>query len=158
MNSFDYQPRAVEFKGTLTTALHELKLYRIVAPSQCERKLPDTVILQRIVAGALSGDDYRHDHRIGFVIVHFAADGDYLLVSTWCGANMLRHRVFALQLTGEHFELVSLQPEHIVACVWELAIMYHERNSWIECVLKTGHCDSVQRAAYLTSVYREAVC
>lgn len=153
MNPFDYVQRAMTFHGVVTTGDKHLKTYRIACASQVETQLPPLTQQQALLAQVLDDDEYPNDHGLGFVIYHFAEDGDYLLVSTWCDANMLRHRVFKIETQHGSWQLISLAATHIIACIWELDIIFHERNAWIEHVLTAGALTAKQRQAYLAKSY-----
>ncbi|EOV9617691.1 hypothetical protein ACN5LY_002270 [Cronobacter dublinensis] len=150
MNPFLYQPRSAVFHGVLEFDDRRLKIYRIASQEQAGVPLPDRDRQRALLREALREDRWPTDHQIGFAIFHFANDGAYLLVSSWCDANMLRHRVFMISPQGR---LEPLDASRIIACVWELAIVWHERNLWIqEAMAQTAYSAAgVQR--YLTQGY-----
>ncbi len=86
------------------------------------------------------------DHEIGFAILHWAADGDYLLINTWYDANMLRSSTFRVDdCDRDPPKLTSLAPLRVIACVWELEIHKFERDAWVREVLEK-HPDSLTEA------------
>ncbi len=100
MNPFLYQPRSAVFHGVLEFDDQRLKIYRIASQEQAGVPLPERDRQRALLREALREDRWPTDHHIGFAIFHFANDGVYLLVSSWCDANMLRHRVFMISPQG----------------------------------------------------------
>lgn len=70
---------------------------------------------------------------IGSLIVHEGKDGVWTLLSFWAGGNMLRTTTFYSPFTDESdFQLLE---RGSMACVWELAVIDHERRAWVKHVL-----------------------
>lgn len=92
------------------------------------------------------------EHGVGFGIVHLARDGDYVLFSRWYDRNMLKHRVYRAQVDeAGTTQLHSMRDTDIAACVWEMALMAHERDAWVEAMSRG--LDSAALEAYLQAVY-----
>lgn len=63
------------------------------------------------------------DHNIGFAIPRWGGEGDCRVFNTWHDANMLQSSVFHVDDGDSNPpRLISLAPERIVACGWELRI------------------------------------
>lgn len=61
---------------------------------------------------------------------------------------MLQNHVFvAIHEDPDHFKLFS--DKGIITCVWELTVIWFERNAWVEHVLKQS--DHPNFDAYLNS-------
>jgi len=150
MNSLNYQKRSVSFLGTQTIGLAQLKMYYLTSEKQASSPVPDAEIQRQLLAQSLDETHCPGEHHIGFAIIHAADDGYYLLVSTWCDANMLRHRVF---IVDSENRLQPLDSTKIIACVWELAVMFYERNFWIELVMTTEKLEDANILRYLQKGY-----
>jgi hypothetical protein len=148
MNPLSYSPRACQFIGRHKVPGSQFKTYAIFAQPEYIHALPNAQILQRWLSDACEGWHNDADHGVGFAIVHFALDGKYLLVSRWCDANMIRHRVFSFK---DSTPLTPLSDISIIACVWELKLMMAERDFWLSTVLKpeSGLDESQRIDAYL---------
>ena len=74
-------------------------------------------------------------YHIATLILHECKEGCFAIINWWIDDNMMQHFVY---LTSPHrpvdFKIYS--DSGIVTCVWELAVLWHERNAWIEHVLK----------------------
>jgi len=155
MNPLSFQPRACCYLGILTVGEYRYKGYQISADLDAPRGAVDNATLCDWLGLASKAWHSDVDHGVGFVIVHFAADGDYLLLSRWTDANMIRHRVFALLPTQGP---LALADSSIIACVWELKLMMAERDAWLDSVLLVE--DSVpvtaRMTAYLEQIYTGA--
>jgi hypothetical protein len=139
-----YEAREVAFKGVVQVSDMHLKWYEITAPERGGACIEPQWFLQ-----ALAGLDdlYKtsepiYGHFAGFVIAHYARDGNYLLASRWCGSNMLRHRVLGFDISGGvPVDVAPLDMEDIIACVWELEVMRFERDQWVRIVMNDLHSD-----------------
>src|SRR5258708_5568442 len=79
-------------------------------------------------------------HGLGFLILHLGENGDYLLVETWTDQDILSHVNYGAAKGGKYR---SDWPGP-GACVWELAVMCHEREAWLRHMLRTdGNPDPV---------------
>jgi hypothetical protein len=87
---------------------------------------------------------------VGFVIVHEGEEGDWVLLDWWT-ADLLRHRAFRSAPGAAAFTPVP--PGEPTACVWELAVIDHERQVWIRHVLATP--DSPDLQAYLDNRFQD---
>ncbi len=150
MNPLNYQKREVSFLGSQTVGTTQLKIYYLTSDKRKSQPVPETERQRQWLAQGLDEADFNGEHHIGFAIIHAADDGDYLLISTWCDANMLRHRVFTI---GDDGRLQSLEKTKIIACVWELAVMFYERNCWIEQVMISETLNEANVQRYLQKGY-----
>jgi hypothetical protein len=100
-----------------------------------------------VVADALPDPAETEDrYGVGFAIVHEGTDGDYVLVDHWFSENMLRNQVYWRR--AQEPALWPAPAGGPTVCVWELAILAHERQAWIDEVLAR---DSRGLTAYLDS-------
>ncbi|BET98876.1 hypothetical protein [Xenorhabdus taiwanensis] len=150
MNLLNYQKRAVSFLGTQTIGQTQLKMYYLTSEKQKETPTPNAELRRQWLTQGLDEVHFPGEHHIGFAIIHAADDGYYLLISTWCDANMLRHQVFII---SDENRLQPLDNTKIIACVWELAVMFYERNYWIEQVMTTEKLEEANIQRYLQKGY-----
>ncbi len=150
MNPLKFQQREVRFLGTQTVGKTQLKTYYLTSEKQASLPVPDAQRQQQWLTQGLDDADFSGEHHLGFAIIHAADDGNYLLISTWCNANMLRHRVFTI---GNDGRLQPLEKTKIIACVWELAVMFYERNCWIEQVMISERLEEANVQRYLQKGY-----
>ena len=142
-----YAPREVRWLGELDSDGWRLKRYGIVGPGQmlamdglgdwedrCAEMLPGE--------GADAGRP-----GVGFVIVHAGNGWEYLVVCWWDSGNELCVRM----LTRRVGEVVWGEPlETQSFCVWDMELMWHERNAYVECVLcdARGDLDGYLKAVF----------
>ncbi|WP_431771245.1 hypothetical protein [Streptomyces cucumeris] len=127
-----YHRRTTEFLGLHRLAGHLLKLYAIEAPGRTVAPRATEKALE------LATDQLRLDRHSGSVglacgIVHAGGDGDYVLVHTWIEGYMSRLAVF----TGPAGAPESMRPAPagLAPCVWEAAVLGHERTVYVDRVL-----------------------
>jgi hypothetical protein len=129
-----YRKRPIRFVELLRKDGWVVKVYAISAKNE----LPPASMIEQAKALALAelpqpavAEDR---HGAAFVIAHEGADGNYLLLDWWVGGNMLKQRVYQAPIadTSTFTEFTS---SGIIACVWELHLMAHERAAWIEHIM-----------------------
>jgi hypothetical protein len=67
-------------------------------------------------------------------------------VDRWANENELHHKVF-ISPSDQPENLVPSPPDGTVACVWDLQLIWFERNAWVEKVL--GNTKGPDLTAYL---------
>ena len=72
---------------------------------------------------------------VGFAAIHEATLFNQVIVDWWARDNELRHRVHRAWPDAPHdFDEVTATGEAF--CVWELALLAHEREAWLRHVLQ----------------------
>lgn len=149
-----YKPRYLDFLGIYKHIEFSFKLYVIKKLNEpVDRHIIDEV--RSNIAGWLDTLECAGEHyNTGIIVIHFANDGVYVLLSRWVNGNILQHKVYyksSPQQPG--FEIIS--EKGFVFCVWELAVYWHERNFWIEHVLSKPSKPEFDK--YLNSFYTGCV-
>jgi len=134
-----YKSRNINFKELLFVDDWRIKAYMITKKDtfssfltykKAKENLP-TWLMQ------LNSFDQSHDN-IAFLILHEGSEGVFTLVNTWVGSNMLQTHIFITDYNNpEHFRKIS--GDGLSACVWELIIINHESNSWLNNILKISN-------------------
>ncbi|MFN0189730.1 MAG: hypothetical protein ACKVQV_13600 [Bacteroidia bacterium] len=70
-------------------------------------------------------------YKIATLILHVFKDGCYAIINWWTGENMLQNFVYLKE--DEEYKIYS--DRGITTCVWEMAVLWHERNAWVKHVL-----------------------
>ncbi|HYO64360.1 MAG TPA: hypothetical protein VER08_12065 [Pyrinomonadaceae bacterium] len=72
---------------------------------------------------------------VGFVGAHDGRSANFVFIDWWADENELHHHVYAAQ--GDELEsLRYVTPTGLSACVWDLRVQAHEREAWLEEVLR----------------------
>ncbi len=71
---------------------------------------------------------------IGCLILHEGNDGNYIVLNWWTGENMIASKILHSQGNGIYHPI----QEDIISCVWELEVLYFEKRSWTDNILKHG--------------------
>lgn len=118
--------------GIRETAGHLVKTYAIEAPGRTVSER-DAEAALRVADGHLRLARQRGSVGLAVLIVHAGGDGDYLLLHTWIEAYMSDLAVF----TGPAGEPDQLRPGRsgLAPCVWEAAVLAHEREAYVRQVL-----------------------
>ena len=149
-----YRKRSVRFMGLLRADDWRLKEYGI--SYRGERPAPLLVQAARDVAKqrlGLSGGLSNH-YGVGFVGVHEGKTGNFVFVDWWADQNELHHHVYVSPLDSPA-DLEYETPSGLSACIWDLFVIGHERDAWVECVLKSPRDPDLE--TYLETVLNAEV-
>jgi hypothetical protein len=143
MTRFAYQPRPISFLELWRHGSWRIKLYGIAYG----RPAPEAALVDRARGLAKDVLEEVTDHYgVGFVGVHQGKTAHFIFVDWWARENELNHRVFVSEPDAP-MNFVDQTASGVMACVWDLAVIGHERNAWIETVMKSGAGDPFE--AYL---------
>lgn len=143
MSSFSYTPRPIRFIELWRHRAWRMKIYGIASG----RSRPESVYVDRakeLAAGLL--DAATGHYAVGFIGVHQGKTAHFIFVDWWANENELNHHVFISSL-DDPMVFTNATATGVMACVWDLAVIGHERQAWIETVLEPGGGDDF--AAYL---------
>lgn len=87
---------------------------------------------------------------VGFVIFHQGRGVRFLILNWWDRENELFNRVMIRGMVEDDIWVRAREGE--VACVWDLQIVWFEREAWVDTVLRRPEAPDVD--AYLTRVLR----
>lgn len=74
-------------------------------------------------------------YNVGSLILHEGKEGCFAIICWWIDENMLQLFAYLAKRDKPHvFELIS--DKGIISCVWELEVLWFERNAWVEEVMK----------------------
>ena len=150
-----YQSRNVGFFGLHTLGAWRVKMYTIShqarfaavgAFQSALERLP--TMLQEAEAGPWP------TYGQAFVIVHEGRDGVWALYYWWTGGEMLESRLYFAPHTEPTQWRPYPRPGGLV-CVWELEVIIHERQAWIDHVLRRAKAPDF--AAYTECVMPAAI-
>ena len=143
-----YRPRPVQVLELLEYGPWRIKLYKLTA--EHTRLLPELVAeAKRVIRKALPSGARAHDtYSVGFACIHAGLDSNFVFVDWWANENELRHHVFTSSL--ERPLELRRAPEGLIACVFDLQLIWFERNAWVEKVLSNPSGPDVE--AYLKKI------
>jgi hypothetical protein len=144
-----YRRRPVRFLDYWRLDGWTLKVYGIAY--QGERPGDALLAAARQVAATRlqqSAADSNHYH-LGFVGIHQGKTGNFVFVDWWADENELHHHVYVSPADNPE-ALEYRTPSGLSACVWDLRVIGHEREAWLQAVLKAYPQPDGQ--AYLTNV------
>ncbi|WMX45117.1 hypothetical protein RGF97_09960 [Streptomyces roseicoloratus] len=130
--SEEHHTRTVRPLGTRETAGHLLKVYGIEAPGRTVGEA-ETAPALRLAADHLALGRHRGSLGLAVLLVHAGADGDYVLVHSWIEGHMSDLAIW----TGPAARPEALRPGRagLAPCVWEAAVLAHEREAFVHHVL-----------------------
>ncbi|MEM9411314.1 MAG: hypothetical protein AAGA30_09390 [Planctomycetota bacterium] len=123
-----YESRFTQFMGLCEVNHWTLKQYFIVGPNQQLKEKSLDLARQFLQQQPLWPQDLQSGY--GFMTLHFGEEANWLLLDLWAD-DILRHFLFmAAHESPDHF--VPGPDNGTMACVWEMAILQHERDAWVK--------------------------
>jgi len=150
----EYNQRPIRYLGLWEIGGLKLKAYGITCGQiRLEQKLIDAalrVAQERIAASARNTNHYG----VGFVGIHQGETGDFVFVDWWADENELHHHVY-VSPSGKPDDLEYKTPTGLSACVWDLYLIGHERDAWVNHVLKKNRAPDLD--GYLNEILNDDV-
>ena len=131
-----YQKRKIAFRELLNINDWKVKSYTITKNNffQAESVYKNTLKLLPEWLEMENSFNAKHDNA-AFLIFHEATEGVFILVNWWVGQNMLNSHVFVVR-HGRPGVPEKISGDGLVACVWEMEVMNHERMAWLNHMMK----------------------
>lgn len=131
-----YQPRKIRFERIIEVRQWRLKYYSLIFDSSSiDEKIIRSVEL-KLETWLKQADNYKLTiYHVGTLIIHKWRGGYFAIINWWTDENMLQHFVY-LATNDNPTEFNLFSDKGIVTCIWELEILWFERNAWVNDVLK----------------------
>jgi len=135
-NITQYQIRPIRFIGLENFEEWTFKVYSISCRLEKANQLwIDSAINQFPIWIRNVNNTNKKNYRVATLIVHEGREGCFAIISCWVDENMLQlFAYFAGDIQKVDFQLIS--DKGLVSCVWELAILWFERNAWVNLVMQ----------------------
>jgi len=75
------------------------------------------------------------NYKIGTVIIHEAKDSILTIVNWWVYENVIQNHVYLSEFDSPN-NIEDYSNKGVQFCVWEMSILWYERNLWVESILK----------------------
>lgn len=133
MNTWQpYRPRLIRAAGVLSLAGWRLKTYEISFDDSAAQRGEFSLGLARASSFLPQPPASANRGGAGFLIFHSGASDHYLICGWWDAQNELFIRTLARPRDREEWD--ESGQRHSI-CVWDLDVIWHERNAWIACML-----------------------
>ena len=131
-----YQTRSIRFLGLEKHEEWTIKVYSISSKNEyADQNLITTAkanLPQWLEKASINS---LPNYQVATLIIHEGREACFAIVSWWVDENMLQLFAYSSSAANPHqFQLIS--DKGVVSCVWEMAILWFERNAWVEEVLK----------------------
>ena len=131
-----YAPREAGFVSLVDRPDAIIKLNAIHAKGLSALD-PATVASARAViekAELASGGGFSESAQLGagFAVLHVGQQGIWLLLHLWMPGGIASRHLWRSDIGRSNFEPA---PDHLMACVWELAVVDFERRAWKDTAL-----------------------
>lgn len=148
-----YQKRPIRFIEILQHKDWKIKLYSISIANK-------SVSHENIERAKLHLDEWLsksslhklESYKVATLILHQGKEGCFAIINWWIDENMLQNFVYLLD---DNNEFILFSNNGITTCVWEMAVLWHERNAWVKHVLRKK--ENPNLSAYLNEQLNQDV-
>ncbi len=134
-----FTPRPIRFLEYTTVNHWTIKIYTITDKKEfTDTRYIDKAKNQLSHWLCLSQQTLLENYKIATLILHECKEGCFAIINWWLDENMLQHFVFLAKNSTDNFSAYS-SIHGITTCIWELEILWFERNAWVELVLKNNN-------------------
>ncbi len=88
-------------------------------------------------------DDQQTVYGVGFLVLHEAREANFVSINWWAKESELHRRVFRSPRTDPG-ALLEVTGEGVAGTVWDLQVLWFERNAWVEKVLGNARGSEVE--------------
>jgi len=149
------KPRTIKFKETVSIKDWKVKTYTISEHEDFKSIAPYKNAVTMLTDWLVEMNSFDGSHEnMAFLIVHEGKEGVFSLINTWVGNNMLQTHTF-LSNYDDPQSFKKISGDGLFACVWELEVINHERNSWIKHILKKSENPDYQ--SYLNDGFSRVI-
>ena len=111
-----------------------------------ENPLDQTLVdaARQVTSERLKESASRTNHYgVGFVGIHEGKTGNFVFVDWWADENELHHHVY-VSPSANPSKLEYKTPTGLAACAWDLFLISHERDAWVNYVLKQSESPDLE--------------
>lgn len=130
-----YQPRHIKFIEIFEQQNICFKYYSISNRNEIAEQKNREIVKQKALLWlqAMESQGF-NTYQTAIVMVHEVKEGLMGIISRWIDENMLQTHVY-LQNSNQPNEFHLISQNGISTCVWEIAVLWHERNAWVKHIL-----------------------
>lgn len=130
-----YTTRSIRFLEVYECGNWKVKIYSISVHREYVKNEIVKIVKSNISEWLKNAANYPLEtYQIATLILHEGKEGCFAIINWWIDDNMLQQFVYlSNNIDPNEFKLYS--DKGIITCVWELEIIWFERNAWVKHVL-----------------------
>lgn len=130
-----YTTRPIRFLEVYECGNWKVKIYSISVHREYVKNEIVKIVKSNISEWLKNAANYPLEtYQIATLILHEGKEGCFAIINWWIDDNMLQQFVYlSNNIDPNEFKLYS--DKGIITCVWELEIIWFERNAWVKHVL-----------------------
>lgn len=138
-----YKTRPIRFIELWQEANWKLKVYGIAYQHPLPRK--ELIEAAKKVARPhlIPANGIKH-YGVGFLGVHDGRGENFVFLDYWADENELHHHVY-VSPTDKPELLEYVTPTGLIACIWDLRVIWFEREAWVKTVLANPSGPDLER-------------
>jgi hypothetical protein len=149
-----YQPRPIRFLELFEFQGWTIKIYSISIFNEFVGEHNVDLAKQNLSEWLKKSTAYQLEtYQLATLIIHEYREGCFAIINWWTDENMLQNFVYLRRNSETEFHLFS--GEGITTCVWEMAVLWHERNAWVKHILTQYDRPNVE--GYLAEQLNETI-
>lgn len=132
----EYKPRPIRFLEIYEIDGWQLKIYSISTKNELVGEQLIENSKKNISLWLKNSENYKLEtYQIATLILHEGNEGNFAIINWWIDENMLQNHVYFSSFQNP-YDFKNYSDKGIQTCVWELAVIWFERNAWVKHVLK----------------------
>lgn len=139
-----YEKRPIRFFEVWECEGWKMKIYSIAYGRPVARE--KLVTAAKLVAAERLPEPTIRENRygVGYIGVHDGRGASFVFVDWWANENELFHHVYTAPENDPFNLRYTTSDDSITACVWDLALMWLERQIWVNHVLLNPTENSIE--------------
>lgn len=133
-----YQQRPVRFLEVYQIGEWQVKIYTMSIKDTFVSTYTIQLAKKNLQEWLSAKNNYALEtYNIATLILHQGKEGCFAVINWWIDENMLQQFVY-LARNENPTEFSIYSDKGIITCVWEMAVLWFERNLWIKYILKNN--------------------
>jgi hypothetical protein len=149
---YTYNKKRIEPGSQLNISSASFKWYNLY-PGESFITAGQVEESKKYIENEVESGKLKFENEIGFVILHRAGEYLLLLITTWRNTNEMWESVYYKKAAdNEAYRQIKFKTDHKgTYCVWELGIVWHERNAWVKFI--NSQRDSESKLNYMNDLF-----
>ncbi len=149
---YEYYKKKITPGTLLNLPEASFKWYNLFPP---QREISDEQIneAKSFIDSEIKNGTLKMENELGFIILHLAGEHLLLLITTWRKTNEMWESIyFKRAAQSKSYQPIKFDTDHKgTYCVWELGIVWHERNAWVHFI--ESKRDEKAKLEYLNDLF-----
>lgn len=147
-----YEERPIKLVEIAEDAGWTFKIYSVVYKKNAPPDERTIEMAKQFAKDCIEKYHYIADsYGLGYIIIHKGMDSNFIVINWWLGENMICTHTFLSPLNNQYL-YQEITHTGMNVCVWDELVHYHERNAWVNFIMKKPACPDIK--GYIADIYK----